>query len=181
MTLEQRIQAEKKHVSGEIEGLKKELETEQEVLKDLQQDYHNAILNGSDEDIDFVNQKIKEVKNRIKIKQDKINAFSELNNPKIQNMVSEQLVQWSEEIPVIQKQISEKEKQVAQLRQEFLKGLVELNDLIKNSRNLRSSINHYRAYLNERNIEKVSEYHVDIWSDSRKIRDFFINDRDVFK
>jgi chromosome segregation ATPase len=181
--LEQRIQAERNRVSGEIQKLKKENEIDSEILNDLKQEYNAAILSNDENEIDFVNSNIKQVNGRISRRKEKIAALEDKNNPIIQTMISEELNKWLNELSILNKQAQDKYKELEPKQKELLNGLHQMVEMKKRVDQLQHLIKDFTNQLNETSKKKLGleGYY---GSDNKvlgKILPLLIEHREVFK
>jgi DNA anti-recombination protein RmuC len=184
MNLHERIQEERNRVSGELVELKSLNESDGQLLKELQENYYAAIVTSDEKEIDKINDEIKEVSSRITRRNEMIEALSDKNNPVIQAMIVEQLKQWGNELFILEEQANEKAKELGQLKENLLNGLLEMNGMYRQASNLRYWTNRYKVQLSEVGIKKVGlpNHSLDNLSPiCHQIRALLIQERQVFK
>lgn len=147
MTLNQRVQAERNRVAGQLSQLKEQNEVDKEHLDELSREYHAAILSGTEQDIDSTNERIKEVNSRITRRNDMIKALGDKHNPVIQNLISQSMGMWLEEIDIIEEKAKAMAKELEPQHKALLKALSEINSLYRRSVSLRSVVSHWTREL----------------------------------
>ena len=155
MDLNQRIQEERNRVSSEIKRLEEENRIDLENLSELKQEYHAAIISSDEIEIDKVNSQIKEVNRRITRRKEKIEAFNDKNNPVIQNIISEEITKWLNEIAELEKEAETLYKRLEPKYKELLQGLREMVRMKYSVDALLNLIKYYGRELNEKNQKKL--------------------------
>jgi Sec7-like guanine-nucleotide exchange factor len=147
MNLDERVQAERNRVSGQLSQLKEQNDVDKEHLDELSREYHAAILSGTEQDIDSTNERIKEVNSRISRRNDMIKAIGDKHNPVIQNLISEEMGKWIQEIESIEDQAKAMAKKLEPQHNALLKGLSEINSLYLKASSYRSAVSHWTREL----------------------------------
>jgi len=155
MSINERIQEERNRVSGEIERLKEENRIDLVMLNELRQEYNAAIVSSDKNEIDKVNFQIKEVNSRIARRKEKIEAFSDKNNPIIQNMIVEEVTKWLNQIAILEEQAETLYKELEPKHKELFNNLREMVQMKYEVDTLQSVVSHYCRELNEVNQKKL--------------------------
>ncbi|MBN6890038.1 putative RNase H-like nuclease (RuvC/YqgF family) [Cytobacillus horneckiae] len=182
MSLKQRIQEEIKRVASNVDQLKKEDTIDRESLKGLQEEYKKAVFN--DGDIDSLNEEIKTIKSRIEKRKIKLEAFTERNNPIIQDMVIVEVDQWLKEIAILEEQAEVISGNLQPIYQKLSDGLEELVCMKYRVDNLREAINYFnKLYLNDASKRQLNLNAVGYDGNPvlNKILPLLIEHKDVFK
>lgn len=150
MNLDQRIEEERKRVAGEVERLEKENEHDSKQLKELREEYNQALFESGAEEIDRVNENIKEVSSRIAQRRDKIVALQE-DNPVIQKMLVDFVEESQAKKEELEMKAKKKHEKLKPIHEKLMGGLSELNQTRKEIYRLDSVIKAHSSQLNSKN------------------------------
>lgn len=154
MKLEQAIKQEKDRVREEVKILKKTNGNDVETLNALKEEYNSVIVKGgSDEDIDEVNNRIKEIMKRIERNEDKINALTG-DNPITQQLLLDGLKQVLETKSTLEEEVENKYEDLQKLHKQLLDGFADLNSSRVKINNLGTRSNRIIEKLNDQNKEQ---------------------------
>ncbi|AZS14573.1 hypothetical protein [Paenibacillus lutimineralis] len=155
MNLSEKINIEQQAVAKRLSELREQQKQDNKIMDTLKQQYIEAITSTTGNEIDSINDQIKEVAERIQRRKDIIEALSDHNNPVIQSMITEEIEGQLERLNDIESKTKSLYKALERQRTEMMKGLAALEELNKKNKSIQSYVSTWSNRLNDTNKEKL--------------------------
>lgn len=183
MDFRKAVELERNKIKKDIADLEQENLIDEKALKDLKEDYNEALILKDANEIDFVDSQIQEVSNRIKRRNDKIKVLKGDHHPVIEKLYADEITRSITLMKDIEKEAFDKAEHLQKTYFTLMAGIKEMKQLYGTSLECRSWINLCNKRIHNSTREKLGldKFGVDnVGPVPNQMRKFLIGERELF-